>query len=129
MLSVNLYPYSFLPFFLPLRPCSEHYIDFRYVILLFGQLCRLRGRKKYMSSTEWVSNSIPKGLCCRFIKFHCTCEFAVLNFNFETQKKRMTFFSPSGMYKFALNFWCKPHRFQKRATEWYRALVPVFNSL
>jgi len=91
MPSVNLYPYNFLPLFLPLKLCSEHYIDFRYLSLLFGQLRRLRGRKKYMSSTEWVSNSIPKGLCGRFIKFHCTCEFAVLNFNFETQKKRNGF--------------------------------------
>ena len=43
--SVNLYPYNFLLFILPLRPYSEHYLDFHYLSLLFGQLCRLRGRK------------------------------------------------------------------------------------
>jgi hypothetical protein len=130
MPSVNLYPYNFLPLFLPLWPCSEHYIDFRYLTLLFGQFYRLLGRKKNI----WAVLSGSE------IQFLSDCVVDLLNFLahvnslcwtsiLRPKRKEMAFFSPCGMYKFALNFWCKPHRFQKRASEWYRALVLVLNRL
>jgi hypothetical protein len=90
VLSVELRLYISCPFCIFFETSVGTLHTFSLSQCAFGLLATWK-KKKYMSSIDWVRNSIPKGLCGRFIKFHCTCEFAVLDFNFETQTKRNGF--------------------------------------